>query len=221
MWIEWNNETKSFCYYDKDKKEKVPLPKGFKFLWIKENHKVGGFNNDKECGIRSNEIQDLSKEELKVMFNDKNTSVIAKGLYSEIKETVNDAGGKYMKCVYVMTEKKNLVCLQISGAVLQSFVEFSGTLTKEDKLGRWINVVGSEDRKKGSVKYSIPVFKAGDFLVSDMFGHADLKYNELMDHFEGKDQKSRGNEYAQEDDSSEVNEPEAELEGSVEDDLPI
>ena len=146
-WLDWNSEKGALSFWDKDKEQRSMLPVGFKILWLKENHKVGGYNGDKECGINSNEIQDLKSEILEVSFFDKSRTSIAKGLYKDIKPTVKESQGKYVKCLYGLTESKNIVCINLSGASLMEFMEFSKTLKNNDRMSKYMVFSGSETRK--------------------------------------------------------------------------
>ena len=96
--IDWKSNDKWFSYYDKDKKENVQIPLPFKFLALDELHSVKGWNDATSSGIYSNEVKFISKEILTVKPFKGNE--IAKGLYKDIKDKVQSAGGHYVKSIY-------------------------------------------------------------------------------------------------------------------------
>lgn len=176
--ISWKSNDKCFSYYDKEIAEslkgkpddeikekanvKIPLP--FRFLVLDELASVKGWSDSLTGNIVSNEVKFISKEIItakcyhKNVKGEKATTEIAKGLYKDIKEKVNSAGAKYHKSVYVMLENGTLANIQMKGATVQKWGEF--TQKSKNRLPEeWVIVEKAVDGKKGAVKFTTPEFK--------------------------------------------------------------
>lgn len=174
--LEWKSDKKTFEYYDKEKEERVAIKLPFKFLTLKEMHTVKGWSDSSESAIFSNEVKYIGTEELNVRSF--KGGEIAKGLYKEIKNRVKDFGGYYVKSIYIMTEDNEIWNLQLKGSAVQQWGEF--TQKTRSRLGdEWVEVVEAEERKKGSISYTVPVFKFNTSLTNDEGDKADLVYNTL------------------------------------------
>jgi len=176
--ISWKSNDKCFSYYDKEIAEslkgesdevikekanvKITLP--FKFLALDELASVKGWSDSLGGNIVLNEVKYISKEVLtakcfhKNPKGEKTSTEIAKGIYRDIKEKVNSAGAKYHKSVYVMLEDGSLANIQMKGAVVQKWGEFTQK-TKSRLSDEWVVVEKHEDGKKGAVKFTTPAFK--------------------------------------------------------------
>src|SRR5690606_8074340 len=114
-------------YYDKAKEENIFVELPLKFLGLVSYKTVKGYNakkGQKGCGIFSNEVKRVgqkSTETLKVQYFDEEKSVIAEGKWNDIKEVVDNAGGKFTESVYAMLEDGSLVNFQINGAALSTW----------------------------------------------------------------------------------------------------
>jgi hypothetical protein len=161
--IEWKSNDKCFEYYDKEAQAKVQIPLPFKFLTLDEMHTVKGWNDATQSGIFSNEVKYISKEPLTVKTFKGNE--IAKGLYKDIKEKVNVAGGHYVKSIYIMLEDGTMANLQLKGSSVQAWGEFTQK-TRNRLPDEWVVVKSYKEGKKGSVKYTMPDF-AFDGSLSD------------------------------------------------------
>ncbi len=154
-WIEYSGTDGTWSYYNKETKSKIPVPE-LRFVVLDELSGITGWSDSLSTGIYSNEIHDLSKQELTVKSF--KPGVAIKGLYADIKDSVKSAGGKFTKNVYVLLEETSgmtLACIKMSGSALGGWIE------KECKT--YENIITVEDYtegKKGAVTFKIPVFKA-------------------------------------------------------------
>lgn len=153
--FEWKSNEKTFVYFDKDTKTNVTVPLPFKFLVLDELHTIKGWNDATESGIYANEVKFISRDEMVVKPFKGNE--IARGLYKDIKEKAKAAGGHYVKSIYIMLEDGSIANLQLKGAACQAWGDFTSK-GKQRLLDEWVSVVGFDEAKKGSVKYTTPIF---------------------------------------------------------------
>ena len=121
--LEWKSNNKSFSFYNKELKqnEEVKLP--LTFLVLEEYHTIKGFSDSDQTGIYANEILQISAEEFEVKtFKGR---VIAKGVYSDIKQVVNSAGGNYNKSIYAVTKEGDLINISFKGAAVSKYSQFT------------------------------------------------------------------------------------------------
>ena len=124
-------------YYDKTavdpktKKEGVnfQVKDGFTFILLDETSTITGFNEQAGTGIFANEVRDTLQEPFVVKVFDKNRSVLATGLYQQIKDRVKVNGGKYTRICYVAWKTGNALLsiagIQFHGSALQAWSEFT------------------------------------------------------------------------------------------------
>lgn len=174
--LEWKSNDKCFSFYDKEKKENVSVPLPFKFLVLDQLHTVSGWNDATSSGIFSNEVKFISKQVMTVKPFKGNE--IAKGLYADIKEKVKNAGGHYVKSIYIMLEDGTLANIQLKGSAVQQWGEFTNkSLSRLPE--EWVVVDKAIDGKKGAVKYTTPGFTFGGSLSDKEAAQADLVFDEL------------------------------------------
>jgi hypothetical protein len=174
--LEWKSNDKCFSYYDKEKKENVSVALPFKFLVLDQLHTVSGWNDATSSGIFSNEVKFISKQQMTVKPFKGNE--IAKGLYADIKEKVKNAGGHYVKSIYIMLEDGTLANIQLKGSAVQQWGEFTNkSLSRLPE--EWVVVDKAVDGKKGAVKYTTPGFTFGGSLSDKEAAQADLVFDEL------------------------------------------
>lgn len=174
--LEWKSDKGNFEYYDKETEQKIDVNLPFKFLTLKEMHTVKGWSDSSESAIWSNEVKYIGTEELKVRSF--KGGEIATGLYKDIKNRVKDFGGHYVKSIYIMTEDGEIWNLQLKGSAVQQWGDF--TQKTKSRLGdEWVEVTGADQRKKGSIKYSVPIFTFNTSLSEDEGEQADLAYATL------------------------------------------
>lgn len=174
--LSWKSNDKNFSYYDKESQTNVAVELPFKFLVLDELASVKGWSDKLTGSIISNEVKFISKETLKVKCYHKNvkgestSTEIASGIYKDIKEIVNTAGAKYHKSIYIMLEDGSLANIQLKGAAVQAWGNFTQK-TKSRLPDEWVVVEKAIDGKKGAVKFTTPEFK---FLKSLSEGEAEM-----------------------------------------------
>ena len=174
--FDWKSNDKCFSYYDKEKQENVLVPLPFKFLVLDELHAIKGWNDATSSGIFSNEVKFISKELMTVKPFKGNE--IAKGLYKDIKEKVQAAGGHYVKSIYIMLEDGSLANIQLKGAAVQKWGEFTSK-TRQRLPDEWVIVESVVDGKKGAVKFYTPDFKFEHSISDTEADLADEAFNIL------------------------------------------
>jgi hypothetical protein len=174
--IDWKSNDKCFEYYDKEAQQKVQIPLPFKFLTLDEMHTIKGWNDATSSGIFSNEVKYISKEILTVKPFKGNE--IAKGLYKDIKEKVQSAGGHYVKSVYIMLEDGTLANLQLKGSAVQEWGAFTQK-TRNRLPDEWVTVSKVKEGKKGAVKYTMPLFEFERSLNETEVAQADEAFEIL------------------------------------------
>jgi|688.fasta_scaffold148641_2 hypothetical protein len=162
--ISWKSNEKTFSYYDKDKGENVLLKLPLKFIVLAQLNTVKGWNDALIGQIIANEVQHIGEDKLKVVCyhkdakGEKKKSAIAEGIYKDIKETIVSAGGRYHKSVYIMLEDGTIANIQLKGAGVQAWGEFSNR-NKARLLDEWVVVKSFAEGKKGAVKFTTPKFE--------------------------------------------------------------
>ena len=181
-YLEWKSNDKSFSYYDKaaGKNVKVELP--LKFLFLQNYHTVKGWNDSSESGIYSNEVFFIGSEPMTVRSF--KGGVIAEGLYKDIKPVIINAGGKYNRSIYVMLEDGTVANISLKGSAVRQWSDFMES-NKGSVDNQFIEVLTSNDEKKGSIKYSTPNFTMGSDLTKTQSLKADNVTAELKGYLDG------------------------------------
>ena len=174
-YLEWASEQGKFKYYDKAKGENVfiDIPS---FLVLAQYHTVKGWNDASQSAIWSNEVKIISTEEMEVKAF--KGGVIAKGVYKDIKERVQQAGGHYTKSIYIMIEGGEVWNLQIKGAVVQEWGEVFNKC-QQRFADEWVTLDKVDTRKKGRVTYTVPVFRFNGVTSDEEAAQADAAYDKL------------------------------------------
>lgn len=183
-YVTWSSNDKCFSYYDRDKKENVSLKLPIKLIHFRDFASVKGFHDGSNSSIYSNEVSSVKNEQL-IVRSFKGGELI-KGLYADIKLKLKELGGKYNMSMYAMIDGE-LVNISIGGAILQHWSDFS----KDNRgkfLTNYINVDSALDLKKGSVKYSVPVFTLGGAIEAKVSAEADKLDDELLEYFKKRSQ---------------------------------
>lgn len=160
--LEWKSESKSFSYYDRDKKENIEVPIPLKFLFIEHYHCVKGWHDASQSKIYSNEVYAIGSS--KITVKSYKGGLIAEGLYKDIKAKATQQGGRYNRSLYVMLEDGELINISMKGAVVKAYSDF---YSDNHHLldNQWIEIKDFEEHKKGRVEYSIPVFTIGETIT--------------------------------------------------------
>ena len=181
--LEWKSNNKSFSFYDKVNKQNVEVKLPLTFLVLEEFHTIKGFSDADQTGIYSNEILQISAEEFEVRtFKGR---VIAKGTYSDIKGSVNAAGGNYHKSIYAVTKEGDLINISFKGAAVSKWSQFTEKGAWKRLKDEWVTIEDAEDHKKGMVAYSTPNFKFNTSLTDYEFKIVEAKANELESYMDG------------------------------------
>jgi len=181
-YLEWKSNDKAFSYYDKEAGQNVKVELPLKFVFLQHYHTVKGWNDASASGIYSNEVFYIGSEPMTVRSF--KGGVLAEGLYKDIKSNIVNAGGKYHRSVYVMLEDGTIANLSFKGAVVREwsdFMEANRSLTD----AQWIEVKEAREEKKGSVKYSVPLFKMGPALSKQDSSNADSVASSLKSYLDG------------------------------------
>ncbi len=177
--LSWSNTLKCFKYFDKEKKESVPVPLPLKFLSLEIMHTVKGFHKDHESGIYANEVKHIGEEPVSVKCFDHGE--IASGLWKDIKPLVENVGGKYHQSLYIMTESGRLLNISLKGAGVSSWFEFTKK-TKARLSDEWVIVEEYGEGKTGSVEYTYPKFRFDGNISVEQEKTADACFDELEEY---------------------------------------
>jgi hypothetical protein len=181
-YLSWSSNEKCFTYWDKEAKENKKLPLPVKFIHYDEMATIKGWHDASGSGIYSNEVKSTKTEPLTVRAF--KGGEIASGLYQDIKGKVNSAGGDYYVSLYAELGGE-VVNFTFKGASLMTWSNFSKENRKQF-LGNYINVLTASDEKKGSVKYSVPVFTIGNDISAATSDLSDKNYDNLVDYFKAR-----------------------------------
>ena len=175
MYLEWKSDEQSFSYYDKAQGKNITFNPG-KFLFLMDRSTIKGWSEADQSGIYSNEVKNLSTDDLNVRtFAGKQ---IASGKYAEIKESIAKAGGTFTKSIYAMMEDGTIINFQLRGVSLRQWMDFTAK-SRRRLPDEWINIASVEEGKKGRVTFSFPIFEFSGSLNVSQGDLADQQYNEL------------------------------------------
>ena len=175
MYLEWKSDDKSFSYYDKSQGKNITVDPG-KFLFLMDRSTIKGWSEADQSGIYSNEVKNLSTDDLNVRtFSGK---AIASGKYADIKEAIAKAGGTFTKSIYAMMQDGTIINFQLRGVSLRQWMDFTAK-TRRRLPDEWITIASVEEGKKGRVTFSFPNFEFSGSLNAKEGDLADQQYNEL------------------------------------------
>lgn len=156
--FEWNGAIGEVYYYDKEAKKQFTVPLPFEFLVLDELSTITGFNDDAQSRYWSNEVRNISKDQLRVGLFGKGIKYIGRYMDDQrIKQVPPDAN--YTKSVYIAFKENDewvLGNIKFAGAALRAWIDF----TKHNKVqnGKTL-LTGFTEGKKGIVKFAIPTFE--------------------------------------------------------------
>lgn len=190
-WFEWKSNEKCFVYYDKELGEDVLVKLPFKFMLIGEYAKLKGWNDPKGVMMYSNEVSNSASEPFTLRTFDKKkdgvvvakSELILEGMYNELKTKFLSTGAKYWKSLYVVLEDGTIANISVKGSALWEWSNFSNNTC----YSKWTEVNSAKDEKKGSIKYSVPVFSHGDVYSKDDENLATESGKIMSAHMQGKD----------------------------------
>jgi hypothetical protein len=161
-WFEWKGGDGKFTYYDKDKKESVDVKLPFRFLVLDQLSTITGYNKKAKSGIHANEIKDVSSDPFVVKFF--TGEQIAAGLWSEIKEKVAYAKGKFANSCYIAFKdgaELKIGNIRWSGCALGPWFDFTKKNRTEINTKAVCLTAGEEDTT-GDVTFTPPEFSIID-----------------------------------------------------------
>jgi len=156
--FEWNAQDGVIKHYDKETKSNVFHKLPFSFLVLDRLNTVGGYDDEAESGLWSNEVRDIRKDELIVRCK---KGIYAKGLWDEIKVNPSCKSAKYVASVYIAYKENNkleLGHIKFVGSSLSSFIEFC---KGKDIYNGSLTITGFTDEKKGATRFKSPTFVQG------------------------------------------------------------
>lgn len=158
-WFEWNGETGTVRYYDKDAKKNVEVGSDFTFLLLDELGSVRGWHDPSESGIYSNEVKDTRQDALIVKSFKGGT--LAEGIYRDIKDRVGAVGGQFVANCYIAFKLDGALALgsmRFKGSSLGAWMEFRKA-HRADIFSMAIRVHGFTEGKKGRIVFRVPVLE--------------------------------------------------------------
>jgi hypothetical protein len=176
MYLEWSSDEKCFKYWDNVEKENKLVQLPLTFLVLKEFHAVKGWHDKSQSGIYSNEVKNISQEQIEVKSFKGGT--LAKGIYKDIKEIIGNVGGRYVKSIYAMLKDGTIVNIQLKGSAVKEWGE-AFNKGRSRLADEWVTISEANEMKKGKVNYSVPVFKFDHSLNDAENKLADEVYERL------------------------------------------
>jgi len=154
--IEWSGSEGRFKYYNKEKNENIVMDEPLYFIIIEKVNAITGFSKEKQCGIYSNEIANISKDILNVCYFKGGLQV--SGLYKDKKGEIMSMGGKFENVIYstlfIKDKEPEIVAFKLFGSALNSYIDaklqINGSIIKVQQ--------NPEKQKNGAVYYFIPEF---------------------------------------------------------------
>lgn len=174
-YISFSGQSGVFSYWDSEAKQRVTLGADIEFVVMDTRSAITGYNDEAQARVFSNRVKSTVKEELNVRCGN---TVVAKGMYNDIKEKVKAFGGKFCTEVFALMkidDEFQPVQIDFSGASLGCWMSFVDTLG-----GPWavyafkITTSLGDQKKKGSVKY---------FEVNFATEELDAELNEMANAF--------------------------------------
>lgn len=181
LYASWSSNDKAFKFYNKEKGQDELLKLPLKLVHLDEMATIKGFHDESNSSLYSNEVRSTVNEILNVRSF--KTGEIVSGIYADIKTKIQSAGGKYNKSIYFF-HNGDIINLSLQGAALQAWAEFTKDAKKNKSLlDNYILIDAAADMKKGSIKYSIPVFKIGSTIAKEDAKSSDASYDILNAYF--------------------------------------
>jgi len=162
-WLEWSGKKGSLSYWDTETAARVDLGDKLTFLLLDETSSVRGWHDASGSGIYSNEVRDTREQPLVVKAF--KGGVLAEGLYAEIRDRVNAAGGEYNANLYCAIREGDdftIACIHLKGTALGAWMDYKQALGGKAVYEKACTINGSVEGKKGSVTFKVPKFGVRD-----------------------------------------------------------
>ena len=171
--LEWKSKLSQFEMYVKDMQQKVTLLPNT-FILLDDRFTVKGWDDKANSGIWSNSIKRLDQEELKIYSKN---GLLYEGLYN--REKIESFGGKAYKELIVL-EWGLVNSYEFKGAAMFQVNESLKTIDTNNYV---VEYDGVENKKKGSVSYSVPLWKQGKEITKEERNEAIAKVEILKEYF--------------------------------------
>ena len=160
-WFEWKGSEGKLVWYDKEKKENIEAPKGFRFLVLDQLNTVTGYNKKAKSGIHSNEVRESTDILVVKYFSG---DIIAEGSWTAIKKDVIYEKGKFAKSVYIAFkdgDELKIGNIKMSGSALGPWFDFSKK-HRSDLDTKAVLIKAGEKDTTGDVEFIPPAFSIID-----------------------------------------------------------
>lgn len=164
-WLEYKPRHAELTWYNKEEAKNIPVPLPFEFLPLDDLHTIGGYSKMEKSGYASNEVRDITKDELVVRTFKGGEKY--RGLYkNEQKIVMMPKGAKYAKSVYFAFKedgKWQIGGIKLVGSSATAWIEFNQQLWKSSKKrptnGKVIMTKGELVTSDENGNYYPPVFE--------------------------------------------------------------
>lgn len=160
-YVSFSAGTGMFSYYDKEAKERVEF-ETLTIIPLDLRYSVTGYSDSMRGSISSNMVKSSGKEEMNVfVFTNKSKTDLASGLYKDIKDKVNKAGGKYTANILALADVgdgEELINLQLSGISLSSWMDFQSEHPNDGYYDYSITITKGQLSKRADGE-TVPVTK--------------------------------------------------------------
>lgn len=123
--FEWKGGEGKLQFYDKEKQESINVPLPFSFLPLDELSTITGYDKAEKSGFWSNEVRDITKDELIVRSK---SGIRSQGTYKNSQGVVQmPRGANYTKSIYIAYRTRDgwqIGNLKASGSALSAWIEF-------------------------------------------------------------------------------------------------
>lgn len=187
FWLSWKGDVGKFEYWDG---EKNVLVDKLELLILDRRSTVTGWNDEHKGRIFANAVKNLNEE---LVVRTRNRPIV-KGLWKDIKETVNQAGGNFTVNLYALAKLDDAdelepVCVQLDKSCLKSWTDFTEKYKLWEIYKGVVTVQAGEEQKKGRVKFFVSEFTLGES-NEDLNKEASLfDIEHLQPYFNGEEAK--------------------------------
>jgi hypothetical protein len=162
-WFQWDGANGRCKYYDKEKQEEIEVELPFEFILLDRLAVVKGWHDASESAITSNEVRRIQDEPFTVRAF-KMKEPIGRGLYSDIKDKVKSAGGKFNTNLYIAFTgddgELQIGSLMLHGAAMSAWFDLeNGKETRPLLYKSGIVINEFTEGKKGAIKFRVPKFE--------------------------------------------------------------
>jgi hypothetical protein len=176
-WFLWKGDEGKIKYWDKETESEITVELPFEFILLDRLATVKGWHDASESGIYSNEVRKTTDEPF-IVRAFKMKEQIASGFYSDIKDKIKSAGGRFNLNLYLAFTGDNgdleIGSLILHGAPMSAWIELE-KVNKKAVFEKGIIITGFKEGKKGAIKFRVP-----EFTLADIPPELDNKAGELQ-----------------------------------------